>query len=158
VEEHASSHFEDMCIEEDQTTTCDTPLDPTDDADEYNVFDGCDADEKDVLAPNHDVDSIPYDMYDDAITIVPTHDKGSKLCNKEADLVDENKLEILYEEDSPCESHHCTISSSESVGPLCDNPHHVDEMTLRELENRILVIEEKIVQMLMRTDGAHNFI
>jgi hypothetical protein len=72
--------------------------------------------------------------------------------------VDENRSGILYEEDSPCEAHHCTISSSESVGPLCDSPCHVDEITLCDLENRLLVTEEQIVQVLTRADGAHKFI
>jgi hypothetical protein len=158
VEEHASSHVDYMCVEEDQTTTFDTPLEPTNEADDNNVLDGYDADEKDVLAPNHDVDSVPYGMYDDATMIIPIHNKGSELCNEEDYLVEEKKLEILYEENSPRESHHFTVSSSELVGPLCDIPHNVDEMTLLELENRLLVTEEKIVQMLMRTDVTHKFI
>jgi hypothetical protein len=32
------------------------------------------------------------------------------------DLVDERKSEILYEDDSPHESHHCMVSSSKSIG------------------------------------------
>jgi hypothetical protein len=74
VEEHPSSHVEDMCVEEDRTTTYDTPLEPIDEADDNSVLDGYDADEEDVLAPNHDVDSVPYDMYDVATMIVPVHD------------------------------------------------------------------------------------
>jgi hypothetical protein len=71
---------------------------------------------------------------DDAYMIIPEYDKGWELCNKGDDLVDEIKLEKLYEEDSP----HCTVSSSESFDPLCDIPHHVDEITLRDLENQLL--------------------
>jgi hypothetical protein len=44
------------------------------------------------------------------------------------------------------------------IDPLCDIPHHVDEITLHDLENRLLVTEEKIVQVLTREDGAHKFI
>jgi nicotinamidase-related amidase len=55
-----------------------------------------------TIAPTHDEDSTPYpiyDMYDDVGMIVP------ELCmemTKGAELVDE----ILYEDDSPHESHH----------------------------------------------------
>jgi hypothetical protein len=156
-------------------------------------------DDEGVLAPKYDEDSMPYpiyDIYDDACMIVPEYDKGWVLkklpwdidlssqepCvedDKEGvDLVDENKSEILYEDDSPHESHHCMVSSSELVGvdgdnilsdesksenPLCDNPHHVDEieqrpLALHDLEDRLLVTEEKIVQVLTREDGAHKFI
>jgi hypothetical protein len=117
----------------------------------FPVYDVDDEGGSSMLAPNYDVDSTPhpiYDMYDDAGMIVPEYD------NEGVDLVDENRSEILYEEDSPRESHHCTISSSESV----DNPHHVDEITSRGLEDRLLVTEEQIVQVLMREDGAHKFI
>jgi hypothetical protein len=48
--------------------------------------------------------------------------------------VDENKSKVLYEDDSPHESHHYTVSSIELVGPLCDIPHHVDEITFRDLD------------------------
>jgi hypothetical protein len=68
-----------------------------------------------VLAPNYDVDSTPYpiyDTYDDADMIVPEYDKGWELCveddNEGVELVDENISKILYEDDSPHESHHCT--------------------------------------------------
>jgi hypothetical protein len=70
------------------------------------------------------------------------------------DLGDERRSKNLYEEDSS----HYTSSSNESIDPLCDIPHHVDEITLHELENRLLVTEEKIVQVLTRVDGAHKFI
>jgi hypothetical protein len=68
-------------------------------------------------------------------------------------MVDE-RSKNLYEEGSP----HCTTSSSESVDTLCDSPCHVDEITLRDLENRFLVTEEQILQVLTRTDDAHKFI
>jgi hypothetical protein len=41
---------------------------------------------------------------------------------------------------------------------LCDNPCHVDEITLCDLEDQLLVTEEQIVQVLTREDGAHRFI
>jgi hypothetical protein len=83
-----------------------------------------------VIAPTHDEDLVPYPiygMYDDASMIVPV------LCVEDDNEGDELVDEILYEDDSPHESHHCMVSSSESVGPLCDNPRHVDEITLRDL-------------------------
>jgi len=82
-----------MCVEEDRTVACDTPLEPTN-AYDNSVLDRYDDDEEDVLAPNHDVDSVPYDMYDDATTVVLAHDHSLELCSEEADLVDRNKLEI----------------------------------------------------------------
>ena len=45
-----------------------------------------------------------------------------------------------------------------SGGPLCDNLHTSNEMTLHELENQLLVIEDQIMQVLTRAYGAHKFI
>jgi hypothetical protein len=80
-----------------------------------------------VIEPNYDVDSMPYhiyEIYDDAGMIVPESDKGRALktlswdidlssqepCmeddKEEVDMVDEKKSKILYEDDSPHESHH----------------------------------------------------
>jgi hypothetical protein len=76
-----------------------------------------------------------YDMYDDACMIVPEYDKDWELCmeddNKGADLGNESRSKNLYEEGSP----YCTTSSNESIDPLCDNPCHVDEIPLRDLES-----------------------
>jgi hypothetical protein len=72
-----------------------------------------------MLAPNYDVGSTPhpsYDMYDDA-------------CVED----DNEGADLVYEEDSPCEFYHCTVSYSDSVNPLHD------------LENKLLVTEEQIV-------------
>jgi hypothetical protein len=96
---------------------------------------------------------------------------------EEVDLVDKNKSEILYEDDNTNESQHCMVSYSESVGVdgdgiisyqsksenlVCDNTHHVDEiekipLTLSDLEDRLLVTEERIVQVLTRVNGSHKF-
>jgi hypothetical protein len=99
-EEHASSHAEEACIEEYQTTTYDTSSELTDEADDTSVLDG--EDEDTTSCPTYDdyekmfqsIDvkdstSLPvydvededgssgnstlhpiYDMYDDADTIV----------------------------------------------------------------------------------------
>jgi hypothetical protein len=102
--------------------------------------------------------------------------------------MEDDKGEVDFGGDSAHESHHltsqcivstgCMESSSESVvvdgdsilldeskskNPLCDHPHHVDEieqipLALCDLEDRLLVTEEKIVQVLTREDGAHKFI
>jgi hypothetical protein len=74
-------------------------------------------------------------MYADADMIVTEYDEGWELCvetgKKGVELVDE----ILYEDDSPHDSHNYMISSTDSVSILCDIPHHVDKIALRELEN-----------------------
>ena len=51
--------------------------------------------------------------------------------------------EILYQGNNPLDS----------VGPLYD-----DEMKLHDLESQLLVIEDQIVQVLMISIGAQNFI
>jgi hypothetical protein len=94
-------------------------------------------DDEGVLAPKYDEDSMPYPIYDtygDASMIVPKYDEdwvfeklscdidlsSQEPCMEDdkegVDLVDENKSEILYEDDSPHESHHCMVSSSKSIG------------------------------------------
>jgi len=108
----------------------------------YNVYDEGGSN---VIEPTHDEDSIPYSIYaiyDDACMIVP------ELSMEDDNEGDEFVDKILYEGDSPHESHHYTVSSSESVGFLCDNPFHVDEITLHELENHLLVTEEKLYRCL----------
>jgi hypothetical protein len=104
-----------------------------------------------------------YDIDDDMDSALnPTYDRYDDACaeddNKGTDLVYENESGILYEEDIPHEAHHWTLSASELVGPLSDNPRHGDEIALHDLENRQLVTKEQIVQVLTRADGAHNFI
>ena len=42
--------------------------------------------------------------------------------------------------------------------PLCDNIHSVERMTFHDLESQLLVINENMLQVLTRTDGAHKFI
>jgi hypothetical protein len=82
------------------------------------VYDANDEGGSSVLPPNYDMGSTPhpiYDMYDDA-------------C-----VEDDNKGVDWVYEDSPHESYHCTISYSESI------------ISLHDLENELLVTEEKIV-------------
>jgi len=81
-----------------------------------------------------------YDVDDDMDpTPHPIYDRYDDECieydNEGDDLVDENESGILYEEASPQEAHHRTISSSELVGPLCDIPFHVNEIKLHDLWN-----------------------
>jgi hypothetical protein len=52
---------------------------------------------------------------------------------------------------------------AKSENLLCDIPYHLDEieqnpLALCDLEDQLLVIEEQIVQVLTREDGAHRFI
>jgi hypothetical protein len=130
VEERASSHVEDVCIEEYQTPTYDTPSELNDEASNTSVLDRKDEDEtsfpthgdyedmfqstdvedptyplvydfddeggSSVLTPNYDVGSTPhpsYDMYNDA-------------CVED----DNEGIDLVYEEDIPRESCHCTVS------------------------------------------------
>jgi hypothetical protein len=119
------------------------------------LYDAYDEGFSDVIPPTHDEDLVPYliyDIYNDAGMIVP------KLCMEDDNEGDELVDEILYEDDIPHESHHCTVSSSEPFSPLCDSPCHVDEITLHELENQLSVTEDKIVHLLTRIDGAHKFV
>jgi hypothetical protein len=60
VEEHASSHEEDVCIEEDQTTTYDTSSKLTDEADDTSVLDGYTSNESTKYK-----DATSYDKYDE---------------------------------------------------------------------------------------------
>jgi len=94
-------------------------------------------DNEGVLEPKYDEVSTPYpiyDTYDDASIMVPKYDEdwvfeklscdidisSQEPCvedDKEGvDLVDENKSEILYQDDSSHESHHCMVSYSKSIG------------------------------------------
>jgi hypothetical protein len=148
--------------EDEDTTSCPTYDDYEKMFQSTNVKDSTslpvyDADDEDGSRRNLTPHPI-YDMYDDAGMIVPEYDKDWELCmeddNKGADLGDESRSKNLYEEGSP----HCTTSSNESIDPLCDIPCHVDEITLHDLENRLLVTEEQIVQVLTRANGAHKFI
>ena len=96
-------------------------------------------------------------MYDDVDMIVLECDKEWELCmddNEGADLGDESRSKTLYEEDNS----HGTTSSNESIDPLCDNPHHVDEIKLHDLESQLLVTKKHILRVLMREYGAHKFI
>ena len=92
-------------------------------------------------------------MCDDVCMIVLEYDKGWKLCDGD-DLVDERISKNLYEEDNS----HCITSSNESIDPFYDNPLHIDEITLHDLENQLLVTKETIVHVLTRAYGAHKFI
>jgi hypothetical protein len=102
--------------------------------------------------------------------------------------MEDDKGEVDFGSDSKHGSHHltsqcmvskyCIESFSESVvvdgysiliyenkpeNLFCDNPYHLDKsertpLTLHDSEDQLLVTEEKIVQVLKREYGAHNFI
>jgi len=80
VEEHESSHVENVCVEEDQTITYDITLELIDEADDTSVLDGYNYDEDsksvDVEDPTY---VLMYDAYDegDSSIITPTHDEDS---------------------------------------------------------------------------------
>ena len=109
-----------------------------------------------------------YDMYDGAYMIVlrddelgegaPKHEEGLAwdeliveddfISHEEDNKGDEVINEILYEDND----------LDESIDPLCDDPHHTNEMTLHDFESQLLVIEENIMQVFMRGEGADRFI
>jgi hypothetical protein len=152
VEEHASSHEEDVCIKEDQTIAYDTSSELTDEVDDTSVLDGYTSDEstKDEDATSYDDDDMfqsthvedptsftMYDAYDEGSSsmITPTHDEDSTPY-------------LIYD-----------VDDDEDVTV----PRHDDEikqrpLALQDLEDRLLVKEEQIVQVLTREDGAHKFI
>ena len=74
-----------------------------------------------------------YDMYDDACMIVPGYDGSWDLCMKGDNVGVQLKEEKLNEDDSPHESHHYMVLTSELVDHLCDIPHHDDDMTLHDM-------------------------
>jgi hypothetical protein len=166
AEECASSHVEDVCREEDQITSYDTPSKLTNEATDTSVLD--EKDEDKISCPTHGdyedmsqsinvedpTSPLVYDADDEggSTMLTPSYDAGSTPhpsyhTYDDACVEDENEgVDLVYEEDSKRESYDCIVSHSDSVSPFCD------------LENRLLLTEEKIVQVLMRADGVHKFI
>jgi len=152
MKERAPSHIEDVCIKEDQKTY-DTSSELFYEVDDTSVLDGYTFDEltQDEHATSHDdyeemfqsadvehpTSSTVYDTYDEGSTsiIAPTH----------------------YEDSTP----HIMYDSNDDEDVIL--PRHHDEikqrpLALRHLEDRLLVMGEKIVQVLTREDDAHKFI
>jgi hypothetical protein len=133
VEEHASSHEEDVFIEEDQTTAYETSSKLNDEVDDVSVLDGYTFDEsaKDEDATSHDddvEDPTTFTMYD-------AYDVGS--LNVIVPMLDEDSTPYLsYDADD----------DEDVIAPR------------QGLEDQLLVKEEQIVQVLTRAVGAHKFI
>jgi hypothetical protein len=210
VEERASSHDEEVSIEEDQamvydetvdtsmltgfvTSTndegamsCPTYVDYEDDdtaarcaplAVSYEVHDTstfdrqvdgihvADAyDDEGMLAPNYDEHSASHPTHD---THDVTYDGGGLFERSPGDM-DPSSQESCVEDNVTHESHHSMVSPSapgdDDESTLTDDgPSHLDAigqrlLTLRDLEDRLLVIEDRITQVLTKTNGARRFI
>lgn len=92
-------------------------------------------DELGVDEPKHDENLVWHGLpFEDDFISWEEEKEGTK-------VIDEN----LYEHDTFHESHHYTIPTSELIHPLGDISHNTDEMTLYDLESRLLITKDKIV-------------
>jgi hypothetical protein len=166
--------------EDDDTTTPCAPLalsDEVHDTDTYDKqVDGTyieDAyDDEGVPTPIYDEHSTShptldtYDDDDDEGTRIPTYDGGWMFERLLGDMGPSSQ-EPCVEDDVTHESHHSMVSPSASGDDdeestlTDDGPDHMDgyrPLALRDLEDRLLVTEDQITQVLTRTDGARRFI
>jgi hypothetical protein len=153
VEEHASSHEEDVCIEEDQTTTYDTSSELTDEADDTSVLDGYTSDES-----TKDEDATSYDDYEEMFQSADVEDPTSFT---EYDAYNEGSSSVIaptHDEDSTPYFMYDVDDDEDVTVPRHDDEIEQIPLALQDLENRLLVTEEQIVQVLTREDGAHKFI
>jgi hypothetical protein len=98
----------------------------------------------------------------------PPYDGGGVFVRLSGDM-DPSSQESCVEDDVMHESHHSMVSPSalgdddEESTLTYDSPDHLDVvgqrlLALRNLEDRLLVTEDQITQVLTRTDGARRFI
>jgi hypothetical protein len=148
VEQHASSHEEDVCINEEQKTTYETSSKITDEANDTSVLDGyiSDESEKDEAATSHDDYEKMFQSVDDEnptySTMYDAYDEGSP-----------SVITLTHDEDSYDVNDEEDVTVPQQDGEIEQRP-----LALQYLEDQLLVKEEHIVQVLMRTDGAHKFI
>ena len=127
-----------------------------------------------MLAPIYDEHLVSHptlDTYedddDDEGTRIPTYDGGWMFEGLPGNMG--SSQEPCVEDDVTHESHHNMVSPSalgdddEESTLIDDGPDHLDgvgqrPLALRDLEDRLLVTEDRITQVLTRTDGAHRFI
>jgi hypothetical protein len=129
-------------------------------------------DDEGMLAPNYDEHSTSHPTHDthddDEGMMVPTYDRGGVFERSPGDM-DPSSQESCVEDDVMHESHHSMVSPSASSDDdeestlTDDGPDHLDvvgqrPLALRDLEDRLLVTEDRITQVLTRTDGARRFI
>ena len=139
MEEHASSHEEDVCIGENQKTMYDTSSELTDEVDDTGALDGYTFDEstKDEDA-TYDDDHMFQSIYDEEPTSFTVHD--------------------AYGEGSPSV---IALTRDEDSTPYVIYDANDDEEMIvpqQSLEDQLLVKEEQIVQVLTRADGTHKLI
>jgi hypothetical protein len=135
VEQHASSHEEDVCIKEEQTTTYETSSELTDEVDDTSVLDGYTSDES---TQEEDATS-----YDDMFQSTNVEDPTTFTMYDAYDVGSLSVIAPMLDEDS--------------------TPYDVDDdedmiVPRQSLEDQLLVKEEQIVQVLTREDGTHKFI
>jgi hypothetical protein len=153
VEEGTSSHVEEICIKEDQTTTYDTSSELTDDADDTSVLDGYTSDES-----TKDEDATSYDDYEEMSQSADVEDPTSFT---EYDAYDEGSSSVIapmHDEDSTPYFIYDADDDEDVIVPRHDDEIEQRPLALQDLENRLLVTEEQIVQVLTRANGAHKFI
>jgi hypothetical protein len=106
-------------------------------------------------------------MYDEGMRI-PTYDEGWMFERLPGDMGPSSQ-EPCVEDDVTHESHHSMVSPSalgdddEESTLTDDGPDHLDAvgqrpLALRDLEDRLLVTEDRITQVLTKSDGARRFI
>ena len=91
VEECASSHVEDVCIEEDQMVAYDTPSELTNEADDTSVLDGKDEDETSYST---------YDDYEGMSQSTDVQDSTSLLVYNAVDESGSSMIAPMHDEDS----------------------------------------------------------
>jgi hypothetical protein len=151
VEDHASNHVEDVCIEEEQIPAYDTPLEIIDEDDDTSALDGCTYDEIFKSTKDEDAKSCPTCIdYEEMLQLADVEDRTSLLLY---DTHDEGGSSMI----APYPIYDAYNDKGMTL------PQHDDEMeqrplALQGLEDQVLVTKEQIVQVLTREDGAHRFI
>jgi hypothetical protein len=153
VEEGASSHVEDVCIEEYQTTTYDTSSELTDEVDDTSVLDGYTSDES-----TKDEDATSYDDYEEMSQSTDVEDPTSFIENDAYDEGSSSVIAPMHDEDSTPYFIYDVDDDEDVIVPRHHDEIEQRLLALQDLENRLLVTEEQIMQVLTREDGAHKFI
>jgi hypothetical protein len=95
VEEHASNHEEDVCIEEDQTIAYETSLELTDETDDTSVLDGYTSDES-----TKDEDATSYEDYEEMFQSTDVEDPTSFTMHDTYDEGSSSVITPMHDEDS----------------------------------------------------------
>jgi hypothetical protein len=139
VEEHASSHEENVCIEEDQIVAYETSSELTNETGDTSMLDGYTSDES-----AEDEDATPDDDH-----MFQSADVGDPTSFTMHDTYDEGSSSMMaptHDEDSTPYLIYDVDDEEDMIAPQ------------QGLEDQLLVKEEQIVQVLTRADGTHKFI